>query len=453
VSTGLADLVLTGGTLYTLDPNTPIIDRGWIAVRDGRIVGIGTDEAPPGRTTVDCTGDHIIPGLVNTHAHLLGSFVRGMGGDRATAVGATSERPTVAIRLGMTEADAYAAARLALLEMQLSGVTTTTDSQPALYGLESQADGTLHALGESLMQAVYFRASVDRTDFFPPAHHDQADRAETEIIRLRSSFHNDRLAVGVEPMALHRVSDDLLRSLIETSQATGSPLALHGPYSPEAADHPYERWGDSVIGTLDHFGALGPATLIYHPVVVDARDINLLADRDAAVSVCTVDNLLTGSPIAPLTDLVRNGVRVGLGLDQPNDGHDMFQLMKFTLLAQRHETAGEDWMDPDDVLTLATRQGGAVLRGDIGVIAAGRWADLVVLDGSHPTMQPRQSAASNLVLTAGPQTIKRVYTKGIRIVERGRHLLWDQDEVVEAATRSMRNCLQRAGLDDATWAR
>jgi len=453
VSTGVADLVLTGGTIYTLEPNAPIIDRGWIAVRDGRIVGLGADIPPPGRTTVDCTGDHIIPGLVNTHAHLLGSFVRGMGGDRATAVGATPDRPTLAIRLAMTEADAYAAARLALVEMQLSGVTATTDSQPAMYGLESQADGTLRAITESLMYAVYFRASADRTEFFPPAHHDQADRAGTEITRLRSTFHSDRLAVGVEPMALHRVSDDLLQSLIDISQATGSPLAVHGPYSPEAADHPHDGWGDSVIGTLDRFGALGPATLIYHPVVVDARDIGLLADRDAAVSVCTVDNLLIGSPIAPLTALVRNGVRVGLGLDQPNDGHDMFQLMKFTLLTQRHEAAREDWMDPDDMLALATRQGGAVLRADIGVIAVGQWADLVVLDGKHPTMQPRQSAASNLVLTAGPQTITWVYTKGIRTVERGRHMLWDQDEVVEAATRAMRNCLQRAGLGDATWTR
>ena len=439
--------------MYTLEPDTPVIDRGWIAVRDGRIVRIGAGEAPPARTTVDCTGDHIIAGLVNTHAHLLGSFVRGMGGDRATAVGATSDRPTVAIRLAMREADAYAAARLALLEMQLSGVTTTADSQPALYGLESQADGTLRALGESRMQAVYFRASVDRTDFFPPAHHDQADRAETEVNRLRSSFSKDRLAVGVEPMALHRVSEDLLRSLIEISQATGSPLAIHGPYSPEAAEHPYERWGDSVVGVLDRFGALTPAALIYHPVVVDSRDINLLADRDAAVSVCMVDNLLIGSPIAPLTGLVRNGVRVGLGLDQPNDGHDMFQLMKFTLLAQRHASAREDWMDPHDVLTLATRQGGAVLRCDIGVIAAGRWADLVVLDGSHPTMQPRQSAASHMVLSAGPQTIKWVYTRGTRTVERGRHLLWDQDEVVEEADRAMRNCIQRAGLGDVTWTR
>ena len=245
-------------------------------------------------------------------------------------------------------------------------------------------------------------------------------------------------------MALHRVSDELLRALIDTSQATDSPFALHGPYSHAAADHPYERWGDSVIGTLDRFGALEPATLIYHPVVVDGRDVDLLADRDAAVSVCTVDNLLIGSPLAPLTDLVEGGVRVGLGLDQPNDGHDMFQLMKFTLLTQRHTTARENWMDPEDLLALGTRQGGAVLGADVGVIAVGRWADLVVLDGTHPTMQPRQSAFSNLVLTAGPQTVKWVYTKGIRTVERGRHLLWAQSEVVEEAAQAMRNCLQRA---------
>ncbi len=446
MSVGVADLVLFGGTIYTLDPHAPLIDRGWIAVRDGRIIGVGESRPPPGRTTIDCTGDHILPGLVNTHAHLLGSFVRGMGGDRSTAVGASSDRPTVAIRLAMTETDAYAAARLALLEMHLSGVTATTDSQPALYGLEPQADGTLRALRESHMQAVYYRASVDRTDFFPSAHHDRADRASAELGRLQSTFQSDRLSIGLEPMALHRVTDGLLRSLISIAETALAPLAIHGPYGPEAAAHPRERWGESVVGVLDRFGALGPSCLIYHPVILDASDFDLLSDRDAAVSVCTVDNLLIGSPVAPIADLLDSGVRVGLGLDQPNDGHDMFQLMKFTLLTQRLGADRHDWLDPEDVLALATRMGGAVLGRDVGVIAVGGWADLVVLDGSHPTMQPRHSALSHLVLTAGPQTVKSVYIRGTRTVERGRHLVWDQDEVVEDAARAMRNCLQRSGM-------
>lgn len=72
---------------YTLDPNDPIIDRGWISVSDGRIVGLGADEPPDGRTILDCTGDHVIPGLVNTHAPTDLRALR-MGGDTDTIASA-----------------------------------------------------------------------------------------------------------------------------------------------------------------------------------------------------------------------------------------------------------------------------------------------------------------------------------------------------------------------------
>ena len=135
----------------------------------------------------------------------------------------------------MDEEDAYAAARLAILEMQLSGVTSTTDSQPALRGLEHQANGTLRALTESMMGVVFFRASVDRTDFFPSSTHDSAELASSEIVRLIDTFRTDRLAIGVEPMALHRVTDGMLSHLIELASQLSIPIGIHGPYNDAAA--------------------------------------------------------------------------------------------------------------------------------------------------------------------------------------------------------------------------
>lgn len=443
------ELLLDRGIVLTMTAARPVLERGWVGMSEGRIVGVGSGDPPPAGEVVDCSGDVILPGFVNAHAHLLGAFVRGMGGDRATTLGAGGNRPTVAVRLAMQEEDAYAAARLAIVEMQLSGVTATTDSQPAMRGLEFQADGTLRALLESGMHAVFYRASVDRTDFFPAPTYDTTDLASAEISRLVAGHRTDRIAIGIEPMALHRVTDGLLADLIGLARQHRLPIGIHGPYAQAVAEHPRERWGRSTIGVLSEFEALGPDLLVHHPVVLDATEISQLADTDTATSVCTVDNMLIGTGPAPLARLLEAGIRTGIGLDQPNDGHDMFQLMKITMLAQRLD--GAQWGAPEAMIELATSGGASALALQTGTIEPGGWADLIVLDGAHPTLQPRHTVISNLVLSAGPQAIKSVYTKGIKTVDRGRHLTWDQDEVIDSAALAMKRCLERAGLSSELW--
>lgn len=350
---GPVDLLLDRGTVLTLDADRTVLDPGWVAIRDGRIVDVGQGNAPSANQVIDCSGDLVLPGFVNTQAHLLGAFVRGMGGDRATTPSATAERPMVAVRLAMSEDDAYSAARLALLEMQLSGVITTTDSQPALAGLERQADATLRAISESGMRAIFYRASIDRTEFFPRPHHDTAELAAFEFERLLSTWSNERLDVGIEPMALlGSATSCCMRWSIW--RAALHPRAVWSRSGKASLD----RWGETAVKVLEDVRALGPTLLIHHPVVMDDEDNRRIADHDAAVSVCTVDNLLIGTGPAPIPSILDAGVRLGLGLDQPTDGHDMFELMKLTMLAHRDASQQELWGSPELMLELVTDRAG-----------------------------------------------------------------------------------------------
>ena len=439
------DLVLTGGTVVTMDSERRVLTPGWIAIADGKVVNIGEGDPPAAPCSVAYPNDLLLPGFVNTHAHTLGCFTRGMGGERFSALNPSSLPATSAIRLEMGKEEAYAAARLAVLEMQLSGVTTTTDSLTSLRGHESQIDGVLQAFQEAGMNAVFYRASVDRTDIFPARTHDSIEVAAQELDRLRSRWKGPRLDVGLEPLALHRVTDSLLKGLVELASDRQAPLALHGPYSEAAARHSYQRWGRSVVQVMADLRGLSPSLLMHHPVVVDETDIALLADRGAAVSVCAVGNMLIGVGPAPLSALLTTGVRTSLGLDQPNDSHDMFQLMKVTLLAQR-AARGEIWGSPQQMLELATRGGAEALSAEVGSIEPGKWSDIVVMDGSSPSLQPWSTALSNLVLASGPQAIRSVYVQGKKVVEDGRHLIWNVEEVNETVNAALQTCMARAGL-------
>ncbi len=198
-----------------------------------------------------------------------------------------------------------------------------------------------------------------------------------------------------------------------------------------------------MVAEIARRGAATDRLLLYHPVHVDDADIEALADGGCGVAVCAVDNMLIGTRAAPLSKLLSAGVRVGLGIDQPNDGHDMFQLMKATIMQQRAEQGSPSFGSPEQILDLATVGGAAALHleNDVGSIAPGRAADIVAIDGTHPTIHPMPTALSNLVYAASPQAIRSVYLAGRKVVHEGRHVDWDHTEVVAAADAAFDRCL------------
>ena len=454
---GAPDLLIRGALVVTMNPGREVYDPGFVSVRGGRIAAVGPEAdcpggTPPAAAVLDGRDRIVLPGFVNAHDHLLGAFSRGLGSDRAVAVTVpdASERPAARIRGALDEEAAYAAARLSLLELQLSGVTTTADSQPALAGREANADATLRALHESGARALWTRASLNRTGYVAPEQHDSLDVALAELERLAGRWSSGRVEVGCEAQALHRVEEDLLRGLAEWAQRRGAHFAMHLSYSEEAAAHALERFGRPLLLLLEEWGVLGPRFLGYHPVWVSDEEIEAAARSGAGLAFCPVDNMLIASGVAPVARLLAAGCRLGLGVDQPNDGHSVFELMKLSVLIQRVAHLDASLGGPEQALELATLGGARALHREheLGSLEPGKAADLVVLDGRRPAFAPFPGRISNLVYAAGPADVEHVFVGGEAVVRSGRHALWDEEDVVSEAHRAMRATLRRAGLPE-----
>lgn len=447
------DVTITDVTVMTMNASRDVLVDGYVTVRDGRIAGVGIGRPPiAGEDTLPMEGRVVLPGFVNTHAHLVSALTRGLGGDRFLTGGLPGGRERAyAIREALDESTAYAGTRLALTELMLSGVTTTTDSYAARRGFEAGFDGALRAWTESRMRGTMYRASVDRTEIVPVHRHDTPQLAVSELDRLSRDWNSDVLTVGAEAMALHRVTPGLFETLAGWATDNGAPFAMHISYTEEAAEYALKEHGKRLMLVLDDRGVLNRRFLGHHPVWVDRDEIEAIARTEAGVSVCSAANMLIGLQPAPLPELIASGARVSLGTDQPNDGHNFFEVMKTTLLQQRAAAGSTVFGSPEQMLELATIGGARALHLEdrIGSVEVGKEADLTILDGRRPALGPAPGRISNIVFAASPADVEMVMVAGRVVVEDGRPVAWDPIEVTREADRATTAALMAAGLDPA----
>ena len=154
---------------------------------------------------------------------------------------------------------------------------------------------------------------------------------------------------------------------------------------------------------------LGPDTVAIHAVLADAADIALLAERDIPVAHCPRSNALLGCGIAPLTELLAAGVRVGLGTDSPSSAidFDMWAEMRTAIMLQRARTARADALSAQTALELATtRAAAAIGLGDrVGSLTPGKAADLIVLDLAGSPFLPWDDPVTAAVFGGAPERV------------------------------------------------
>lgn len=177
---------------------------------------------------------------------------------------------------------------------------------------------------------------------------------------------------------------------------------------------------------------------------------------DAGVAMCPAANMLIGMKAAPLERLPAIGARLGLGIDQPNDGHNFFETMNMAILQQRAESRGTSFGSPETALELATIGGARALHREheIGSIEVGKFADLVLTTPSGMASSPLPARISNLVYAASPADVESVLAGGRDVVANEELLPWDVETVVYDAGNSVKSAIEEAGLSPGpltTW--
>jgi 5-methylthioadenosine/S-adenosylhomocysteine deaminase len=261
----------------------------------------------------------------------------------------------------------------------------------------------------------------------------------------------------ISPHAPDTCSPELFGEVAGIAAARGLSLHTHLHQSPGEVAAVLARDGRRPVETLEEIGALSPRLVAGHCIHMTPQDIARFGRSGAAVAHVPVGNAAHGS-VAPILALQAAGARIGLATDTKSG--DLFEAMRLALAGTRIRAAWEAGPRPlpggfaaksADVLGWATLGGAAALglAGEIGVIAPGAQADLVLLDGSAPNLAPLIDAPGTVVHGAQGGNVDIVMVAGRVVLEGGRPTLFDGAEVVAAAQAVAARLWRRAGQTPA----
>ena len=425
-------LILTNGTVVTMDGSRRVLAPGAVAIDGARIVAVDTPPAVAARyragETLDVAGHVVMPGLVNTHTHAPMVLYRGLADDLAL-MDWLQQYIFPAEARTVTPEFVRAGTRLAALEMIRSGTTTYADMYYFVEEIArtTKAAGLRGVLGQTVIQ---FPAPDAKT----PA--DALARAE----RFVREFRNDELIVpALAPHAMYTLDAQTLRAVRALADRERVPVLIHLAETADEVRIAAEKHQATPAAYLESLGFFGPRTLAAHGVHLTPEDIALLARRGVGVSHNPESNMKLASGTAPVPALRAARVAVGLGTDgaASNNDLDMFEAMRQAAFLHKLQSNDPRVLPAPDVLAMATIEGARTLGLDreTGSLEPGKRADVIVVSMSAPRQTPMYDPLSHLVYTTRGDDVRTTIVNGRMLMRDGRVLTLDEAGVLAEAAR------------------
>jgi len=435
-------ILLRGGTLLTMRDDARATS-GDVLVTGARIAQIGpTVETPPDTEVVDCSGCYLVPGLVQTHVHLVQTIFRGLAEDLGLLD--WLRRFIWPLEAAHDEASVRACVRLGLGELLTTGTTTILDMGTTRWG-----DVVAEELVRSGIRARFGQAMMDTGDRVPAdlveSTRDSLD-ASAGLVKRWSKAGAGRIGYAYAPRFALSCTRELLEAVAMLAKMSELLVHTHSNESAEERAAVQGVTGMSPIGYLAQVGIATPRTVIAHGVHVDDAELQILRESGSAVTHCPSSNLKLGSGVADVVRLRQAHVTVGIGADGAacNNELDGFAEVRLATLLAR-TLRGQGALTAADALGMATREGARALHleEEIGTLEAGRRADIVVIDGER-LAGPGGDPIARIVFGGGSRGVRDVLVDGTFIVRGGAPVLFDPAEVRAKAAEVLPALLERA---------
>ncbi|MCA1682532.1 MAG: amidohydrolase family protein [Actinobacteria bacterium] len=428
---------ITGGTVLSMRPGDEPTVRD-VFVEGDRIV------ERAGGDTIDASGCYVMPGLVQTHVHLVQTIFRGLA-EELSLLEWLRDR-IWPLEAAHDEASLRATARLGILDLLTSGTTTILD-----MGTTHGGDVIAEELVASGIRARFGQAMMDGGDGVPKDLRETTASSLHESSRLCMRWNeeaNGRIGYAYAPRFALSCTRELLEAVGDITKRLGLLIHTHSNENLAERALVVAATGQAPTAYLDTVGLVNERSVIAHGVNLDEREIAILAERGASITHCPSSNLKLGSGIADVRALGDRGITVGIGADGAAcnnrlDGFDELRLAGL-LAASLH---GPGAITALQLLAMGTRDGATAMRleAEIGTLEVGKKADIIVLDAAR-LAGPGGDPATRIVYGGGSRAVRDVVVDGAVVVRGAVSLTLDATEVHARAAEALPGLARRAGL-------
>ena len=378
--------------LVTLDRERRVIEDGALLTQDGAISAVGrTAEVAAGADQVPrvLDGRHLLvmPGLINTHHHLMQTLTRNLPAAQDQELFGWLQT-LYAVWREVTPEAAYVSALVGFCELLLSGCTTTADHQyfhPR--GTPSLVDEQVRAAREIGIRFHATRGSMSvgrsRGGLPPDDCVEDEDAILADCERVIRAHHDPApgamVRVALAPCSPFSVSPELMSETRRLAARHQVRVHTHLAETIDEERYCQERWGKRPLDFMEDLGWVDRDVWFAHAIHLGPGEIERLAKAGAAVSHCPTSNLRLASGYAPIRRMLAAGVTVSIGVDgsASNDSSHMFAELRQALLSARGRD-GVAALSARQVLELGTLGGARALgRPDLGSLEPGKAADFI----------------------------------------------------------------------------
>jgi 5-methylthioadenosine/S-adenosylhomocysteine deaminase len=436
----IVDFLIINGIVVTMEDQDRVLHDGAVAISGAKIIATGSSTdlqtrfGESAREIVDAQDKIVMPGLVNAHSHAGMTLYRGLAEDIVLEDWLKKLQPEEH-RFTNFE-NVYLGVQLALVEMIRSGITTALD----MYWFP-------HAAARAAEEAN-FRLATGPVVFDPRgADHLSQDQRWQEGKEFFEQYRNDELIIPfIQPHGTYTVSPEGLRRAWDMAEKYGVGFHTHASETTVEVAIVKQQYGCSPIKLLDRLGMLTERTILAHCVQMTEEEIDFLKEGNTGFSHNPLSNLKLASGIAPVSQSLRKGIKVGLGTDGACSGNDLdlWKAMRFAAMIQKTQQSDPTVLPARQVLQMATCMGAEALGigGKVGSLEVGKLADIILIDLNRPHLTPLYDIYSQLVYSVGRDDICSVFING-KMVMRERQLTTLDEESILAEARAFGRQLKK----------
>ena len=452
-------LIKNAAILVTMDIHRRELPGGGLFIRDGFIEQVGlTNELPDhAEEILDMNGYIVLPGLINTHHHFYQTLTRVVPAAQNSNL-FNWLKTLYPIWGRMTPEDICISTHTALAELALSGCTTASDH---LYIFPNgvRLDDEIQAASEVGMRIHASRGSMSLGESkggLPPDHVvEDEDFILKDSQRLIEQYHDPKPGAMVQivlaPCSPFSVTPSLMLSSAALAREYGVHLHTHLAETQDEEVFCIEKSGLRPVAYMEKLSWLGSDVWFAHSVHVNQDEVRLYSTTGCGVAHCPTSNMRLASGIAPLMDMLRVGVKVGLGVDgsASNDGSNLLEETRQAMLlarlsagllgASKSDDEAPPLMTARMALEIATLGGASVLgRADLGSLEKGKCADLFAINLSRLEYAGGLHDPVSALVFCAPVRVDYTIVAGEVIVKDGTLVKMDLPNLIERHNQAAR---------------